>query len=122
MVMESHVKTCRSILAAVAFAALATTAGMAQHGEGKAAPKSGGGPSHEGRAAGGTGKTGAAHGIDLVRPDDGYASLRRRATRSSLIANGPKKSPTIVPPGNAVVHQPALPPGRRPSTRGTRSA
>jgi hypothetical protein len=112
MVMESHVKTCRSILAAVAFAALATIASAAERG--KAAAKSGGGnASHEGPAASGTGKTGeAAHGgIDLVRPDGGYASLRRRATRSSLIANGPKKSPTIVAPGNAVVHQPALPPG-----------
>jgi hypothetical protein len=108
--MESHVKTYRTILAAVAFAALATTAGMAQH-SGKAAPKSGASASHEGPAAGGTGKTGAAHGINLVTPDNGYASLRRRATRSSLIANGPKKSPMVVPPGNAVVHTPALPSG-----------
>jgi hypothetical protein len=112
--MESHMKTYRTILAAVALAALAATASMAQHGEGKAAPKSGGGSaSHEGPAADGTGKTGAAAhgGIDLVRPDGGYASLRRRATRSSLVANGPKKSPAIVPLGNAVAHPPALPPG-----------
>ncbi len=57
------------------------------------------------------GKTGAAtgaavRGIDLVRPDGGYAGLRRRATRSSLIANAPKKVPAIVPPGNIVVHTP----------------
>jgi hypothetical protein len=112
--MESRVTTCRTILAAVAFAALATTSSLAQHGEGKPAAKSGvgGGASHEGPVIGGAGKAGgAAHGIDLVRPDDGYASLRRRATRSSLIASGPKKSPTIVPPGNAVVRPPALPPG-----------
>jgi hypothetical protein len=59
------------------------------------------------KASGTVGKTGAAvRGIDLVRPDGGYASLRRRATRSSLIANAPKKVPTIVPPGNIVVHAP----------------
>ena len=105
-------KTCRTIFAAVAFAALATTAGMAQHSEGKAAQKSGGGASHEGPAAGGAGKTGAAPhgGINLETPDSGYASLRRRATRSSLIANGPKK-PDNVPPGNAAAHLPASPPG-----------
>jgi hypothetical protein len=113
--MESHVKTCRTILAAVAFAALATTASMAQHSEGKAAQKSGGGANHEGPAAGGAGKTdAAAHGgINLVAPDNGYAGLRRRATRSSLIANGSKKGPTVVPSGNAVVHPPASPPGMR---------
>lgn len=105
--------TCRSILAAAAIVALATTAGMAQHGGGKSAPKSGGGANPEGHAPGGAGRTGAdrtgghAHGIDLVRPDDGYASLRRRATRSSLIADGLKKSPAIVPSHNAVVHPPA---------------
>jgi hypothetical protein len=109
--MESHVKTCRTILTAVAFVALATNAGMAQHREGKAAQKSGGGASNEGPASGDAGKTGTAHGINLVTPDNGYASLRRRATRSSLIANGPKKGPTIVAPGNPVVHPPALPPG-----------
>jgi hypothetical protein len=63
------------------------------------------------KASGTVGKTGAAvRGIDLVRPDGGNASLRRRATRSSLIANAPKKVPTIaphgVPPGNIVVHAP----------------
>jgi hypothetical protein len=109
--MEGRLNTCRSILAAAAIVALATTAGMAQHGGGKSAPKSGGGANHEGHAPGGAGRAGAdrtgghAHGIDLVKPDDGYASLRRRATRSSLIANGLKKSPTI--PHNAVVHPPA---------------
>jgi hypothetical protein len=40
---------------------------------------------------------GAARGIDLVRPDDGYINLRRRATRSSLIAAG-KKMLQIAPP------------------------
>jgi hypothetical protein len=120
--MEGRLNTCRSILAAVAFAALATTAGSAQHGGSKSAPKSDGGANHEGHAPGGAGKTGAgksdagksggaAHGIDLVRPDDGYASLRRRATRSSLIADSLKKNPAIVPPRNTVVHPPAPLPG-----------
>jgi hypothetical protein len=53
------------------------------------------------------------HGIDLVRPDGGYASpgLRRRATRSSLIAISQKRNPTIVPPANLVVRPPTSPPG-----------
>jgi hypothetical protein len=52
------------------------------------------------KAANAGGKSAAApRGIDLVRPDDGYASrgLRRRATRSSLIAAGQKKKLQIVP-------------------------
>jgi hypothetical protein len=97
-VMESRVKTYRSIFVAVAFVALATTASLAQH--------------HGGKSASGSGKGAAgapAHGIDLVRHDDGYASLRRRATRSSFIANGGKKGP-IVPPSN--VARPSIsPPG-----------
>jgi hypothetical protein len=67
-----------------------------------------------GKTSGAVGRTGAAfHGIDLVRPDDGYASpgLRRRATRSSLIAKSAKSTPTIVPPGNVVVHPPTSLPG-----------
>jgi hypothetical protein len=57
------------------------------------------------------GKTGAAvHGIDLVRPDDGYANLRRRAMRSTLIANAPKKIPTTVPAGSTIVHAPTSSP------------
>jgi hypothetical protein len=53
------------------------------------------------------------YGIDLVRPDGGYASpgLRRRATRSSLIAISQKRNPTIVPPGNLFAHPPTSPPG-----------
>ncbi len=41
------------------------------------------------------------HSIDLVRPDDGYASLHRRAIRKSLIATAPKK--TIIPSGHLAV-------------------
>jgi len=33
-----------------------------------------------------------SHGIDLVRPDDGYSSIRRRAARSPPFANGQKKN------------------------------
>jgi hypothetical protein len=40
--------------------------------------------------------------IDLTRPDDGYANLRRRAARHSLIAA--QKKPPVVAPG---VHPPA---------------
>jgi hypothetical protein len=41
------------------------------------------------------GKGGAPdHGIDLIRPDSGYAGLRRRAERQLLIANTAKKPPT----------------------------
>jgi hypothetical protein len=151
-VMESRVNTCRTILAAVAVAALAGNASLAAPGHGaahhqssapgasegvanpgKIAPnpaseietgagrsslpatvngvankKGGGEVGHDaGKASGTVGKTGAAvRGIDLVRPDGGYAGLRRRATRSSLIANAPKKVPTIVAPGNIVVHAP----------------
>src|SRR5271168_2106487 len=50
-----------------------------------------------------TGGKSAARGIDLVPPDDGYAGLHRRATRSSLIA-GQKKKLLVVPPV-AVTHQ-----------------
>ena len=157
-------KTCRTIFAAVALAALAGNASLAQHGGGKSAPghgaahhqssapgasagtanlgaispaftseteKSAGptllpatvngiaiknGSGEAGRDAGPKtsgrlGKTGAAvHSIDLVRPDDGYANLRRRAMRSTLIANAPKKSPAVVPAGNIVVHPPVASP------------
>jgi hypothetical protein len=154
-VMESRVKTCRTILAAVAVAAFAGNASLAQHGGGKSAPhgavhhqssapgasevgtnpaakiapsptseieksagrsslpaafnsganKKGGEGGNEAGFKPSVAKTGAAvQGIDLVRPDGGNANLRRRAMRSSLIANAPKKVPTIVVPGNIVVH------------------
>jgi hypothetical protein len=158
--MESRVKTFRLLFAAVAFAALATTASLARHGGGRPAPASGHSAAHRessgpavtsepaanpagniapsiagaasfngsgikkegdeagkdagGKISGAIGRTGAAlHGIDLVRPDDGYASpgLRRRATRSSLIAKSAKRTPTIVLPGNFVVHPPTSLPG-----------
>ena len=172
-VMESRVKTCRTMLAAVAVAALAGNASLAQHGGGKSAPGHGaahhqssapgaseGGANPAGKIAptprakskrapaaprcrrrsmasqtrrrrgrqrrrlkASAGKTGAAvQGIDLVRPDDGYASLRRRAMRSTLIANAPKKIPTIVPPGNIVVHPPISSPGADREERDRRDA
>jgi hypothetical protein len=40
--------------------------------------------------------------IDLTRPDDGYANLRRRAARTSLIAA--QKKPAVVAPAAAVPH------------------
>ena len=118
-------ETSRLIFAAVAFATLASTTSLARHGAGK--PGSLSGAAHHGNSASSVttepavnaagvgaagndagsktsqalGGTGAArHGIDLVRPDDGYASpgLRRRATRSALIAKSDKRHPTIVLP------------------------
>jgi hypothetical protein len=71
-------------------------------------------------AKGGTSETGiefggksAARGIDLIRPDDGYANLRRRATRSSLVATGQKKKLQLVPPVAVTPHQ--LSPARTPA-------
>ena len=153
-------KTCRTILVAVAVSALAGNASLARHGIGKSAPghgavqhqssapassenvanpgniaphaasesdksavrsslpimvngianKTGGGEVGHNpalKAAGTTGKAGAAvQSINPAIPGDGSASLRRRAMRSSLIADAPKKIPMIVPPGNIVVHAP----------------
>jgi hypothetical protein len=62
--------------------------------EGRAAsgrPAGEGGFGSRGTASGGT-----PGGIDLIRPDDGYASLRHRAARSSPTFAGQKKSPPIV--------------------------
>jgi hypothetical protein len=76
----------------------ATKGGVGESGE--AGPK----------AANAGGKSAAApRGIDLVRPDDGYASpgLRRRATRSSLIAAGEKKKLQIVPTVAATFRPPS---------------
>src|SRR5271155_905619 len=53
------------------------------------------------------GKAGAAHGIDLVTRDEGYANLHRRAMRSSLIAAGQKKKLQIGPPVAAKPHLPS---------------
>jgi len=159
------VKTCRTMLAAFALAAVAGNVSLAQHGGGKSVPghgaahrqsapsgasegaavpgriapnaasesdrtigrsplpatingvanKTGGGEvGHNAgpQASGTAGKTGAAvQSIDLAGSGDGYASLRRRAMRSTLIANAPKKIPTSVPPGNTVVHPPTSSPG-----------
>ncbi len=46
-------------------------------------------------------------------PDDGYANLRRRATRSSLVAAGQKKKLQAVPPVAVTPHQ--LSPARVPA-------
>ena len=153
-------KTGRTMLAAIALAAVAGNASLAQHAGGKSglghgaahhqssltvasegatvlgriapnaagesdksagrsplpatingvANKTGGEVGHNAgpQAPGTAGKTGAAvQSIDLAGPGDGYASLRRRAMRSTLIANAPKKIPMTVPPGNIVVHPPA---------------
>ncbi len=153
-------KTGRTMLAAIALAAVAGNASLAQHAGGKSGPghgaahhqsaptgasegaaipakiapnavgesdrsaghsplpatingvanKTGGGVGHNAgpQAPGTAGKTGAAvQSIDLAGPGDGYASLRRRAMRSTLIANAPKKIPMTIPPGNVVVHPPA---------------
>jgi hypothetical protein len=43
--------------------------------------------------------------IDLTRPDDGYANLRRRAARPSLIAA--QNKPLVVAPTPATPHPPA---------------
>jgi hypothetical protein len=66
-------------------------------------------------AKGGTSETGiefgsksAARGIDLIRPDDGYANLHRRATRSSLVAAGKKNKLQVVPPVAVTPHQLSL--------------
>jgi hypothetical protein len=50
---------------------------------------------------------GTAHGIDLVRPDDGYAGLRRRAARSSLISAAQGRKPQIVAPALVTPHPPS---------------
>jgi hypothetical protein len=56
---------------------------------------------------GGKGGKSAGPGIDLVRPDDGYANLHRRATRSSLIAAGQKNKLQTVPAVVATPHPPS---------------
>jgi len=55
-------------------------------------------------------KTAGKGGIDLVRPDDGYGNpgLRRRASRSSLIALSQKKKPQILPAVVVPIHLPTF--------------
>jgi hypothetical protein len=123
------------IVAAVACAALAAGPGLAAgrhaphhasqpaaQGPGQAGSTSVGQPKPEGGNAGATDTTAAktapkeaADGkttdsksvgpIDLTRPDDGYANLRRRAARPSLIAA--QKKPPVVAPAGATAHPPA---------------
>jgi hypothetical protein len=88
---------------------------------GNLAARPSGASTANGRSAkGGTSETGiefggksAARGIDLIRPDDGYANLRRRAARSSLVAAGQKKKLQVVPPVAVTPHQ--LSPARAPA-------
>jgi hypothetical protein len=113
--MKRQLKINRWFVAVFACVAVAAGAGSAAERGRDSVPKSGAAVSHEdsspGGAAnpGGVNKSGAEsagkavgdagkpsdlpRGIDLVRPDDGYASpgLRRRAIRSSLVATGQKK-------------------------------
>jgi hypothetical protein len=113
--MKRQLTINRWFVAVFACAAVVAGAGSAAERSRDSVPKSGAAVSHEdsspGGAAnpGGVNKSGAEsagkavgdagkpsdlpRGIDLVRPDDGYASpgLRRRAIRSSLIATGQKK-------------------------------
>jgi hypothetical protein len=91
-----------------------TSAGQANGGQPKADGGNAAGPIDT-TAAKTTPKEPADHGkttdsksvgpIDLTRPDDGYANLRRRAARTSLIAA--QKKPSIVTPGVATTHPPA---------------
>jgi hypothetical protein len=73
-----------------------------------------------GETASGKGGKSAGQGIDLVRPDDGYANLHRRAMRSSLIAAGQKKKLQIVPTVVATPHPPS--PAGTPAEPGRNSA
>jgi hypothetical protein len=64
-----------------------------------------------GRTAGkGGNSVEAPHGIDLVRPDDGYGNpgLRRRATRLSLIALSQNKKSRILAPAVVPPHLPSF--------------
>jgi hypothetical protein len=127
--VDGRVKINRWLLAAIACVALTADASLAAGRHGKSTPRSGGAVSHEVTAGDHAPKseTGAAgvepvhdaarpggkpdasaHGIDLVRHDDGYINLRRRATRSTLIA-----AKTKLPIGLPVVvaPHPPSPPG-----------
>jgi hypothetical protein len=120
-VMDRQVRINRWFLAVAACATLAAGASFA---EGRSASKSGEAASRasstvNGPAAnGGTGEagiesraggkaTGTTHSIDLVRPDDGYSSLHRRAMRSSLVAAGQKNQRQIVPAVAVAPRQPS---------------
>jgi hypothetical protein len=124
--VDGRVKINRWLLAAIACVALTADASLAAGRHGKSTPRSGGAVSHEvtagDRAAkGGTGEAGvepghdatrsggkpdaSARGIDLVRHDDGYINLRRRATRSTLI--GAKTKLPIAPTVAVTPHPPS---------------
>jgi hypothetical protein len=124
--VDGRVKINRWFLAAIACVALTADASFAAGRHGKSTPRTGGAASHEVTAGDHAPKseTGAAgvepvhdatrsggkpdtsaHGIDLVRHDDGYINLRRRATRSTLIAA--KKKLAIVPTVVVAPHPPS---------------
>jgi hypothetical protein len=124
--VDGRVKINRWLFAAIAFVALTADASLAAGRHGKSAPRSGAAVSHDatvsdpalksgtGEAATESGRDAtrsgskpdaAAHGIDLVRHDDGYINLRRRATRPSLIAA--KKKLSIVPTVAVTPHPPS---------------
>jgi hypothetical protein len=125
--MEIRMKPAGTVLAAL-LVCVSAVAGMAQqeirdapNREGEVArhgdPASGSvvtppaGPASNAAADRKAGRGGGgAERIDLVRPDDGYASLRRRAAGSALagIAAGKKPKPLAVPTGQAI--KPMVPP------------
>jgi hypothetical protein len=114
--MDRQLRINRWFLAVIACVALTADASLAagRHGHGsKSAPQTSKAVPHEETAGdhpakSETGedpvrnptresdKSGKPEHIDLVRHDDGYINLRRRATRSSLIA-AKKKLPIIAP-------------------------
>jgi hypothetical protein len=126
LVMDRQVKIFLAAIACVALTADASVA-AGRHGHGsKSAPQTSKAVPHEETAGDHPAKseTGeqpvrnptresdksgkAEHDIDLVRHDDGYINLRRRATRPSLVAA--KKKLQIVPPV-AVTSHPSVPAG-----------
>jgi hypothetical protein len=116
LVMDRQVKI---FLAVIACVALTADASLAAGRHGKHTPPSGKAVSH-GETANdhpakseeptskptreGDKSAAGEHGIDLVRHDDGYINLHRRATRSSLIAA--KKKLAVVPPVVVMPHPP----------------
>jgi hypothetical protein len=125
LVMDRQVKIFLAAIACVALTADASVA-AGRHGHGsKSAPQTSKAVPHEETAGdhpakSETGeqpvrnptresdKSGKPEHIDLVRHDDGYINLRRRATRPSLVAA--KKKLQIVPPV-AVTSHPSVPAG-----------
>jgi hypothetical protein len=74
-------------------------------------------PAANGPTGLGNKSTGTAGGIDLVRPDDGYANLRHRAARSSPLSATPRRQPQIVAPTAATPHPASPAPAKVEPTR-----